>query len=162
METIENSHRNSGQAEKQNVRKHDPVQIRCQLELAWRRRESRGEHAYEHWRKHHPNDCQNGHDYRGERQQRVREFPRFLFLALAEVLGKYRNERRVCSTFADNASKKIWNPVGDRERVGGIVCSQKISDPLIARVTEDSTKNGECADGAGGPEQLSVFAHSTR
>jgi len=162
MKAIEHPHRHSGQAEKENVRKHDPVQIRSQFELPRRCRESRGEHSNEEWRKYDAQDCHNRHDDGGERQQGVCEFPGFFATALREVLRKHRNEGGVCSTFAHDSSKKIWNPVGDRERICGIGSSQKVGHTRISEVTENSTKNGESADGTGGPEQLSVFAHSTR
>src|SRR5262249_14130240 len=124
-------------------------------------RETGGEHSNKKWRQHHAHDRQNGHNDGGQRQQRIREFPGFFLLALGEVLRKYRNERRVCSSFSYNSSKKIWNPVGDRERIGGIIGSQKVGHARITDVAENSTQNGKSADRAGGPEQLSVFAHST-
>ena len=134
MKAIQNRHRQRRQANEENIRKHDAVQVDGLLPLRLARRKKcektnhlRGKDHAEHG---------NRSECRGQRpKQTVCELPDFRAGFIRQVVGKNGDERGCHGPFANQPPKQAGNAIGHHKRVRCRSGTEQEGYALIPQIT---------------------------
>ena len=122
MKTVQYRHRQRRHSDKQNVGKHQAIQIDSfdlYLILSEHRKQ-----ADRQRRKNYAQNRQSGQNSGKRPKQSIRERPGFLAGAIPHVIGEYRDERSRHRSFPDQAAKEIRDSICQDKRIGDARGSQ--------------------------------------
>ena len=118
VEAIQNTHGERGQADEEQIREDDPVQVNGLVPLHTFAG-GNGKKMNHGRRENHSHNGEDGEDERQRPEKTVGEIPHFFSRLFAHVGSEDRNEGRGHRAFADKAAEEVRNAVGENERIGG-------------------------------------------
>ena len=145
METVQNTHRERCQRDKEEIWKHDPVQFYCLASL----NVFPGEQVDNLGRKNHSEDGDDSHNKRQRPKKLVRKVPDFFFGLFPHVSREDRDERSGHRSFGDQSAEQVGDAVSQIVGVGYGSRSEEKRDTLFTYVAENSTYDGNQGDDRG-------------